>query len=506
MTISLKAVRSLGVSEVNLQGNPIVYAGSTNTYAITDYNSFSSWSVSSNVGTATISSAIITLVVANPIGASQINLTVTKDGKQSVFVIAAGVAIVNKPSITSPSAGQTNVALNPLITGTAYSTTPTGQGTHQSSQWQVATTPDFLNLFLDTGTDTANLTQITVNGLAINTVYYARVKYTSSTIGTSAWSDAITFTTTNEYVVTPTVSVTGAPSDVGETPTLSTSAFSVSGGTDTHYATDWQIVKVSDSSIVWQSNGNTTNKTSIVVPAGILQVSTQYKARARHIGSTVGESAWGELAFTTKSQFFVFGPSSAGLPYGGGYYAGANIVVSGKTYALIVAPAAQGGQTSSLQWKTGATATSGATSINDGFANTNAMIAAGASAHPAAQFCDNLTINGYTDWYLPSKDELEICYRYLKPSTNGNDTTSGANSSSSPTGSAYTSGTPSQSIATIFKSGNSEAFSTTGYYWASTEASGAPGSADIQGFLLGTQGSNPKTNSYSARAVRRVAI
>ena len=502
MTISLRAVRSVGVSDVNLQGNPLVYAGSSNTYTITDYNSFSTWSVSSNVGTATISGSVITLVVGNPIGATQINLTVVKDGKPSVFVIAAGVAIVNKPSITSPSASQTNVSLNPLITGTAYSTTPTGQGTHQSSQWQVATTPDFLNLFLDTGTNTTNLTQITVNGLALNTVYYARVKYTSSTIGTSAWSDAITFTTTNKYVVTPTVSVTGAPSDVAETPTISTSAFSVSGGTDTHYATDWQIVKVSDSSIVWQSNGNTTNKTSIVVPAGILQVSTQYKARARHIGSTIGESAWGELTFTTKAKFFTFDPSSVGLPYGGGYYAG-KIITGGVTYALIVAPKAQGGENSSLAWKTSNLTTAGTTSINDGQANTNAMIAAGASAHPAANFCNNLTINGYDDWYLPAKDELEILYRYLKPSTTANYTDSGANTSSVPTTGNYTSGNPAQTSVTIFRTGNSEAFNES-YYWSSTEYSSTDG--QVQFFYVGSQTSATKTRPYYVRGVRRIAI
>lgn len=42
-----------------------------------------------------------------------------------------------------------------------------------------------------------------------------------------------------------------------------------------------------------------------------------------------------------------------------------------------------------------------------GQANTTAIITAGcASPGTAARICDDLVLNGYSDWYLPSKDEL----------------------------------------------------------------------------------------------------
>ena len=504
MAISLRSARSLVVGDVSLEGDVIVFQGSTNTYTITDFNSFSEYSVSSDYGTASVAGDVITLVVPIPATQNQIKLTVLKDSKSSVFTVAIGAAVVNTPSITSPVNGATGVALQPTIEASAFSTTPPAQGVHQSSQWQVATSSDFLNIAYDSGVDVTNKTSLTLpSPLSLNTQHWVRVRYTSSTIGVSEWSSAVSFTTTNQYVAQPTVSVTDGPNNVGETPTITTSAFSVVGGSDAHASTDWQIVKVSDSSVVWQSLGSTSNKTSVVVPAGVLLESQDYVARARHNGTTIGSSAWGEYSFTTKAEFFTFDPSSVGLPYGGGYYAG-KIVTGGVTYALIVAPKAQGGENTTLAWKTSQTTTTGTTSINDGLGNTNAMIAAGASAHPAANFCTNLSINGYNDWYLPAKDELEILYRYLKPTTDVNHTSSGANTSSVPTTGNYTSGSPAQTSVTIFRTGNSEAFATSNYYWTSTEYSSMDGWA--QYFSFGRQTSTNKTNTTYVRGVRRIAI
>lgn len=504
MAISLRSARSLVVGDVSLEGDVIVFQGSTNTYTITDFNSFSEYSVSSDYGTASVAGDVITLVVPSPATQNQIKLTVLKDNKSSVFTVAIGAAVVNTPSITSPVNGATGVALQPTIEASAFSTTPPAQGVHQSSQWQVATSADFLNIAYDSGVDTVNKTSITIpSPLSLNTQHWVRVRYTSSTIGTSDWSGVVSFTTTNQYVVEPTVSVTDGPNNVGETPTITTSAFSVFGGSDTHASTDWQIVKVSDSSVVWQSLGNTSNKTSIVVPAGVLLESQGYIARARHNGTTVGSSAWGEYSFTTKAEFFAFDPSSVGLPFGGGYYAG-KIVTGGVTYALVVAPKAQGGEAgTTLAWKTSTSSTTGTTSINDGLANTNAMIAAGASAHPAANFCNNLSINGYNDWYLPAKDELEILYRYLKPTTHSNLTNSGANTSSVPATGNYTSGSPAQTSVTIFRTGNGEDFAPS-LYLSSTEFSSV--NCWNHFFLNGEQSGVSKINTSRVRAVRRIAI
>ena len=54
------------------------------------------------------------------------------------------------------------------------------------------------------------------------------------------------------------------------------------------------------------------------------------------------------------------------------------------------------------------------TSVGTGKANTDAIIAAQGEGSYAAALCKSLTINGFSDWFLPSKDELALMYTNLK--------------------------------------------------------------------------------------------
>ena len=69
-------------------------------------------------------------------------------------------------------------------------------------------------------------------------------------------------------------------------------------------------------------------------------------------------------------------------------------------------------QSSGIQWGNNDDIVTGATgtAIGTGLTNTNAIIAAQGSGSYAASIARDYNGGGYTDWFLPSKDELNTLY------------------------------------------------------------------------------------------------
>lgn len=163
-------------------------------------------------------------------------------------------------------------------------------------------------------------------------------------------------------------------------------------------------------------------------------------------------------------------PTALGQSFAGGYYLGT--VTSPANYYLIVAPNATG--CAGCQWKTTNTASgpcnNATCNCNNGYWSTFTYL--NNTAHPMGNFTATRSIGGFTDWYLPARNELNVLY---------------TNKSSLPTGQKFSD------------------FD----YWSSSERSPVGVSFPIYGFTqyfgTGFQGFTTKTTfGVKGRAVRRI--
>lgn len=75
--------------------------------------------------------------------------------------------------------------------------------------------------------------------------------------------------------------------------------------------------------------------------------------------------------------------------------------------------AAEHDQTDSIQWYNGSYIEINTTGVpvGDGKSNTTTIIDSQGVGNYAASICDQLILNGYSDWFLPSINELRILYQ-----------------------------------------------------------------------------------------------
>jgi hypothetical protein len=128
-------------------------------------------------------------------------------------------------------------------------------------------------------------------------------------------------------------------------------------------------------------------------------------------------------------------------------------------HGLIAAPV---DQSTSIEWYNGSNTSTGATAtvLEAGNDNTNTIVASQGAGNYAAKLCYDLVLGSNSEWYLPSKDELNKIY-LAKEAIGG---------------------------------------FTTQFYWSSTEVDAS--TAWTQDFTGGSQTTEGKFNQLHVRAVR----
>jgi hypothetical protein len=177
-------------------------------------------------------------------------------------------------------------------------------------------------------------------------------------------------------------------------------------------------------------------------------------------------SAWVAVAPGTEGSTLTFcngvptwGPCPEPPVQVGSFYQGGVVFyVDGNGHGLI---AATNDQSIGALWGCEGTSMTTLNIVGTGLVNTETIYVSCPDANIAARICYDVDINGYTDWYLPSKDELDLIY---------------------------------QNQAAIGGFNN-------GLYWSSSQAT--PTTAHYKNFSNGTSSSNFKEGYfYRVRAIR----
>lgn len=120
----------------------------------------------------------------------------------------------------------------------------------------------------------------------------------------------------------------------------------------------------------------------------------------------------------TPLQIYNSDPTLLDELYGKTYKGGLIFYLNTSTGAGLVSAASDQG---TLNWGCEGTSIAGtSTALGTGSANTAKIVAGCSTPNIAARVCSDLVLEGFSDWYLPSKDELKLMHQNLSLKGFGN--------------------------------------------------------------------------------------
>jgi len=262
--------------------------------------------------------------------------------------------------------------------------------------YSISPNPTLSNSFTSNAISAGSYTS-TLSGLNPNTLYYARA-YATNGVGTfysreSSSMGQISFTTAN----LPTLSSTTPISAIAGYSAASGGVIS-SDGSSTIIARGVCLSTSPNPTTDFSHTTDGTGTGTFTSSLTGLTANTVYYARA-YATNAYGTSYGNEIIF------------NSGLAFGSTYGGGLVFYNDGTGHGLISAPS---DQSTSASWGCSETDISTQEGIYTGASNTNSIIENCATTGIAAQICSDLVLDTYSDWYMPSKDELNLMYINLK--------------------------------------------------------------------------------------------
>lgn len=249
-----------------------------------------------------------------------------------------------------------------------------------------------------------------ISNLSTNTTYYIRA-YATNSAGTSYGQEnsfktlALTVPTLSSSSI---INIKSTSAQGGGTIT------SNGGSTVTQRGVVWGTSPSPTISLTTKtSDGNGNGSFSSNIPSLVLNITYYVRAFATN---SIGTGYGNEISFTTSYAIGETGPAGGFIFYDKG--------VSSNGWRYLEANYAD--YSSGIGWWNGTwtykdmVGISPNTGLGSGKANTLLIIAANNNLNNAAKVCDDYSYNGFTDWYLPSSEELQLMCQNLYSAGKGN--------------------------------------------------------------------------------------
>jgi len=267
--------------------------------------------------------------------------------------------------------------------------------------WSISQNPTINNNLTTDGTKSGSFIS-KLSGLTSGTTYYVRA-YATNSVGT-AYGNQVNFTTQKIVVNLPTVISTSSVTNLtSNSATYGGNVTDNGGSTILAKGVCWSSTTQPTVALSTKTNDGTGLGSFTSTITGLNQ-NTYYYFRA-YATNSAGTSYGLEYTFKTLPKTYSLGDN-----FGGG------IIVyldSTKQHGLIVSP---NDVRASCVWDSGAKTSmnlnASGTIIGTGSSNTKNIISIIGNGNNAASYCANYRGGGYSDWFLPSQDELKALLGY----------------------------------------------------------------------------------------------